>query len=493
MITEQAGTQSNMTIDKEQAASVSFSDGKTIRIAKKARLGGRGSIKLFGAAGLVIAAALTLGIMPRIAQSQELDRTHQERLDTIPEVTTALPTPASAERTLTLPGNVEAVLETPIYARSNGYIRARHADIGDRVKSGQVLADVETPEVDESLHEAEAQVLTSIATRAQSVAGLDRARADVDKARADLAQARATLTERESDEKFALSTYKRYAVLVQQGAVSLQDGDEKETRYKTAQAATLAAKERVQAATSELAAAQARIKAEEANVHLSDANVMAARAHEKRSGVEQSFRTVTAPFAGIITERNIDPGTLVSSGSENSKTALYRLAKVDIVKVFVDVPQYAAPGVRTGQKVEIKLKEFPTQTFTGTVARTSVALDPTARTLRTEIHIANKDERLAPGMYADALIKVPRTVKTFLVPSNSIIVRADGPKIAIVDGGGQIRDRHVTIGADLGSETEIIGGLQGNEKIVINPTDTLTDGKKVTLAMNPAQTQNQDH
>ena len=154
MITEQAGTHSNMTIDKEQAASVSFNDGKTIRIAPKARLGGKGSIKLFGAAGVVIAAALTLGIMPRIAQSQELDRTHQERLDTIPEVTTALPTPASAERTLTLPGNVEAVLETPIYARSNGYIRARHADIGDRFKAGQVLADVETPEVDESLHEA---------------------------------------------------------------------------------------------------------------------------------------------------------------------------------------------------------------------------------------------------------------------------------------------------------------------------------------------------
>jgi RND family efflux transporter MFP subunit len=440
----------------------------------------KGFARLLFSSTLTMALALPIGIYPRILQGQELDATHKKIETQLPAVSVIHPLAAPNSREISLPGNIEAALETGIYARTNGYIHDRFADIGDRVRAGQLLANIETPEVDESAKEARALVLTNVATRAQSQANLDKAKADVDTAVADLAQAKSNLLQLQSSEKFAYNSMIRWGNLVTQGAVSTQDADEKETIYKTSHASTQAAEDKVRSAQSQIIAAKARLNASMADINVSDANIDAARARQDRSNTESGFNKVVAPFAGVITERNIDPGMLISSGSDTSKSALYRLARIDTVKVFVDVPQYASSAIKVGQSVKVSLKEFPGRTFTGKIARTSVALDATARTLRTEIHIANADLALAPGMYADVMFTLPRPGHTFLIPANSLITRAEGPQVIIAQGNS-VAFRKVQPGDDLGKQVEIVGGVNGDDNVVVNPSDALRDGTQVVV------------
>jgi RND family efflux transporter MFP subunit len=440
----------------------------------------KGFARLLFSSTLTMALVLPIGIYPRILQGQELDATHKKIKTQLPAVSVIHPLAAPNSREISLPGNIEAAVETGIYARTNGYIRERFADIGDRVRAGQLLADIETPEVDESAKEAKALVLTNVATRAQSQANLDKAKADVDTAIADLAQAKSNLLQLQSSEKFAYNSMIRWGNLVKQGAVSSQDSDEKETIYKTSHAATQAAEDKVRSSQSQIIAAKARLNASVADINVSDANIDAARARQDRSNTESGFNKVVAPFTGVITERNIDRGMLISSGSDTSKSALYRLARIDTVKVFVEVPQYASSAIKVGQSVKVSLKEFPGRTFTGKIARTSVALDATARTLRTEIHIANADLTLAPGMYADVTFTVPRPDHTYLIPANSLITRAEGPQIVIAKGTS-VAFRKVQLGDDLGKQVEIVGGVNADENVVLNPSDTLREGTQVAV------------
>lgn len=442
-----------------------------------------GLVRLLGVSGVTMSIALSIGVLPRVVQGLELERAHEKLLSEAPVVATARAKAAPGTRQLDLPGAIEAILETPVYTRANGYIKQRFVDIGDSVRTGQLLVNIETPEVEDSEKEAQALVLTSVANEAESQANRDRARADLAKAKADLSQSKATLLERKNDEKFAHTTHLRWKELSAQGAISQQDADEKETRSKTSEAATQAALDQVRAAEAEVMVAEARVKAEEANIQVSRANISAARAREKRSTTEKSFQRVYSPFAGVITERNIDSGTLVSAGSDSSRVPLYRIARIDTVKVFIDVPQYAAPGVRVGQRALVTLKEYPGRAFEGKVVRTSVALDPTARTLRTELHISNRDQALRPGMYADVSFAVPRTAPMALIPANSLITRAAGPQVVTVSDQ-HVHYRNVRLGEDLGKEIEVTKGLSEIDLIVVNPSDALVDGSRVTVAEN---------
>ncbi len=439
-------------------------------------------IQLVSVSGIAILVILPIGIIPRLTQANELNGIHDKITHETPSVSVARVTMAPAQTKLSLPGSIEAILETPIYARSNGYIEERLVDIGDHVRAGQTLAKMQTPEIEESEKEAKAQLLTTIAGKEQSVANYTRAQADLDKAIAQLSQAKASLIERQSTEAFARTTMQRWQSLGAQGAVATQDVDEKETNYKTSVATRQAAEEFVAAAKSEVTAARARLKAEEANVNVSIASIAAATAHADRSSTERSFQIISSPFDGVITERNIDQGALISSGSDNSKLPLFKLARIDTAKVYVDVPQYAARGIHIGQDVNVTLKEFPDRIFVGKVARTSIALDATARTLRTEIHIPNKDLALVPGMYADVNFSITRPSKTFLVPANSLIVRAEGPQVITLKDGKSIHYSPVKLGEDLGKEVEIIAGLSNAESVVLNPSDTLTEGTAVKVS-----------
>jgi len=439
-------------------------------------------IQLMGIAGIAVSVMLPIGIVPRLIQAHELDRIHDKIAHEIPSVSVTHATLAPAQQKLSLPGSIEAVIETPIYARSNGYIEKRFVDIGDRVGAGQILAKIQTPEIEESEKEAKAQLLTAITNKKQSEANHDRAQADLDKAIAQLSQSRAALIERQSTEEFAKTTMHRWQSLGVQGAVTLQEVDEKETNYRTSVATREAAEDFINAAKSEVIAARARLKAEEANVNLSTANIAAATAHANRSSTERSFQVVSSPFTGIITERNVDQGALVSSGSDSSKLPLFRVARIDTVKAYVDVPQYAARGIHTGQEVSVTLKEFPDRTFIGKVARTSVALDSTARTLHTEIHIPNSDFALVPGMYTDVNFSVTRPSKTFLIPANSLIVRSEGPQVITLKEGKNIHYSQVRLGEDLGKQVEVVAGLNNGDTIIVNPSDTLAEGTTVAVS-----------
>jgi RND family efflux transporter MFP subunit len=439
-----------------------------------------GFIKMLGLSGVIMGLALPIGIYPRIMQAQELDQSQKRSVEDVTAVSVTHLTLGAPTRQMSLPGSVEAIVATGIYARANGYIRNLNVDIGDHVTAGQVLADIETPELDDSVKETKALVFTTIATKAQMKANLDKAKADLQTSLAQLAQAKASLLERESTERFAYTSYLRWKNLVKQGAVSAQDADEKETAYNTSKALRVAAEETVRSAESQIVAAKERINAELANLNMSDANIDAARARQGRSNTERGFNKIVAPFSGVITERNVDQGTLISSGSEDSKTPLFRLARIDTVKVFVDVPQYAAGEIRVGQQVSVSLKELPGKKFLGKIERTSVALDSSARTLRTEIHIPNPDFRLAPGMYADVNFTVPRIARTFLIPTNALLTKADGPQVVVVSGD-TIQYRNVKVGDDLGKQVEIVSGLTGSENVVLNPKDSLHDGIRVKV------------
>jgi RND family efflux transporter MFP subunit len=443
-----------------------------------------GMVRLIGLSSIAMALVLPIGVYPRLIQGQTLDRAETKIVQQVPTVSVVQPEAAGPERQINLPGSVEALQAAPIYARANGYVKARYADIGDRVQAGQLLADIETPEVDESAKEARAQVMTQLASKAQTQANLDKARADLDTTVAQLAQARAGLIERQSNQHFALISHERWLTLAEQGAVSYHDSDEKINNYKISKAATQAAEDNIRSLQSQVVAARARVNAELANINMSDANIDAAQARQHRTETEQHFNRVTAPFAGVITERNIDPGQLITSGSENTKQVLYRIARIDTVKVFVEVPQYTSSGIREGQSVTVSLKEFPKRTFVGHVLRTSVALDANARTLKTEIHIPNKDLTLTPGMYADVSFSIPRSSKTFLIPTNALIAGAEGTQVAVAGRDGIISYRKVQVGDDLGKQLEIVAGLNGNENIVVNPSDTLKSGTKIALAQN---------
>lgn len=436
--------------------------------------------KLLSISAVLMSVALPFGVVPRVLQAQELDHASQKAEQQLPAVSTEQVALAPSQRKMALPGAVEAIFDTPVYARTSGYVSQRYADIGDRVSAGQLLAHIDTPDVDQSAAEAEAQVLTRIATKAQSEANRDRAQADLDRATAELSQARANLVAAESDQKFALTTYQRFKKLGEEGAVSTQDVDEKDTRYKMTSATKQAAEDRIRAASSDVTAARARLKAEAANVNASDADIFAARAHANRSSTERAFQNILSPFSGVVTERNVDNGMLVSAGSETTKAVLYRIARIDTVKVFIDVPQFAARGIRVGQPVSVALKEFPNRVFTGKVARTSVALDPTARTLRTEVHIANHDLALAPGMYADVEFSVPRSSKVFLIPSNSLVNRGAGPQVVTLSTDKKAHYNKVTLGEDLGDKLEVVAGLTGKELLVVNPSDSITEGARLS-------------
>ena len=440
--------------------------------------------RLLVVSGVLMAVLLPIGVYPRILQSKELEAAQTKMMERLPEVIVIKAEAAPAARQITLPGSTEALLETGIFARTDGYVEKRFVDIGDRVTAGQLLATIETPEVDENAKESKAMFLNNVAAKAQAEATLDRAKADLITAQAELSQARANLLQAISNEKFAAVSSHRWGTLVKQGAVSAQDADEKLTSEQTTSAARTAAEQAVQSAESHVVAARALVEAQKASLTASSANIDAAKARENATIVKQKFQKVFAPFAGVITERNIDPGSLISSGSDSSRTDLFRLARIDTVRVFVDVPQYAAPGIKVGLPVEVNLKEFPGRTFRGEVKRTSVALNASARTLRTEIHIPNRDLVLAPGMYADVKFDIPNAVHSFIVPATALVSRGEGQQLALISGDA-IHLQPVEVGHDLGNKLEIVGGITGKESIVGNPSDTLLNGTKVKIAEAP--------
>ena len=389
------------------------------------------SIVFFAAALLVV--AFLAGYLPLQKRRALIVSEAQQQEAALPRVEVVEVRRSSRTSEMELPGNIQAITEAPILARADGYLKRRMADIGDRVRSGQPLAEIEAPELDEQVNQA---------------------KANLQQARAALDQALANYTQGKSNMEFARVTAERWGRLVARGAVSKQENDQYQAQYQ-AQAANLQALEKA------IAVQRSTVSADEANL--------------ARLEKLQGYLVVKAPFDGVITLRNLDAGALVNAGN----TLLFRIAQTGTLRTYVNVPQANAGSVRPGQTAHLSVSNLPGREFNGAVARTANALDPNSRTLLVEVHVPNADGALLPGMYAKVDLSSTRRDPPLLIPSEALIVRADGTVVALVRPDHTVHLQTIQIGRDYGDRMEVSGGLQEGDMIIPNPGDAAREGLKV--------------
>jgi RND family efflux transporter MFP subunit len=391
---------------------------------------------IFVAATVLIAAAFLAGYVPLARRNVLLRGEARQQEQSLPRVEVIQVGRSDAKNELELPGDIQAITEAPILARAEGYLARRLVDIGDRVQAGQLLAEIAAPELDQQVSQAKAALQ-------QAQAALEQALANQEQGKANLELARVTA--------------ERWNTLSNQGVVSRQDNDQYQANYRVQTANVQALEKAVIAQRSNIAAAEANL----------------ARLEEL-----EGYRMVKAPFAGVITLRNVDVGALVSTGS----TLLFRIAQTGTLRTYVNVPQANATFVRIGQPARLRVSSFPARTFSGSVARTANALDPASRTLLVEVQVPNTDGALLPGMYAQVDFSDARTVTPLLVPSDALIVRSEGTLVAVVRPDHRVHLQKIEPGRDYGDRLEVLGGLQQGDTIIPNPGD-LGEGAEV----NPVQ------
>ncbi|MGI4763342.1 MAG: efflux RND transporter periplasmic adaptor subunit [Janthinobacterium lividum] len=348
---------------------------------------------------LVFGGLFLVGFLPRLRHQKTRDEATQEQ-STAKPVVTVLPAKAAPDTTtVTLPADLRSNHETFAFARVNGFVQSWTADIGQRVRKGQVLATIATPEIDQQI-----------------------------------AQAQANLS-------LAQSSYGRLTSVSLPGAISKQELDAGKAQYAAQQAVV------------------------------------------RQLQAQRGFRQVIAPFNGVVTQRNVEVGTLVTGGNATG-TQLFKIEQTDTLRAFVDVPQNFVPGIRRGLRADVLVPEFPNQPFEGRVARDAAALDDQTRTLRTEVQLPNRGQRmLRPGVYAQVRFRLPQTAPSVLISANALVPGID-PKVAVVQEG-KIRFRDLTLGRDFGSTIEVTKGLKGGEQLVINPADGLAEGLAVDTKAAP--------
>jgi multidrug efflux system membrane fusion protein len=362
---------------------------------------------------LVVAGALTRAA--RRAEFHVLERVTDA--PAVPTVAVIHPTADVADADLVLPSTLQAYIESPIYARTNGYLKKWYVDIGGHVAAGTPLADLDTPEIDQEL-------VQSRANRDQIAATLDLAK----------------------------STAERYASLRTTDAVSQQEVDQTKSQYTQAQA-----------------------------------NLAAATANVQRLEQLEAFKHIYAPFAGIVTRRKVDVGTLVNAGNGGAQQELFEVAQTDPMRVYVQVPEGAASAIHAGLAASLDLTQFPGERFSGQVVRTSGSIDPQTRTLQTEVDVPNRQGRLLPGGYAQVHLKVSGAGTRLQVPVNALLFRAEGLRAAVVDDNHRVHLRALTIGRDFGTTLEVLQGLSATDWIVINPPDSLDDNQDVRVQSAPGR------
>jgi len=314
---------------------------------------------------------------------------------------------SDASQHVTFPGNVQPFVETPIYARTAGYLTKWYVDIGGRVQAGQLLALIDTPEVDQQLRQAEAAQL-------QAEANLDLAK----------------------------TTAERWQNLLKSDGVSQQEVDQNVSAYKARQA-----------------------------------DFQAAIANVDRLKYLQSFQRVTAPFSGVVTARSVDIGALIANGNSQQ---LFKLAQINVLRVYVNVPEPYGNDMRPGIPAELRVAEFVNRTFVGKVVRTAGAIDSASRTLLTEVDVPNPKGEILPGAYAEVAFHLNGGAQPLVIPSNTLIFRSAGSQVGVVENN-HARLRSVTIGRDFGASLEIVSGLRDSDEVILNPPDSLRDGQLVAV------------
>ena len=357
---------------------------------------------------VVLALSGAASMFSRIRAGHALAK--ETEIDSVATVVVVHPTAEKLDEELVLPGSLQAYEESPIYARTSGYLLRWFKDIGSKVSKGELLAQIDTPEVDQELGQTRA-------TRQQIAAQLDLAKISAE----------------------------RWQNLRKTDSVSQQEADTQTSAYQQALA----------------------------NLAAADANV-------RRLEQLESFKRVYAPFSGVLVKRNVDPGALINAGSGGVE--LFILAKVDPLRVFTNVPQAYSPAMRAGMPAYVTLAELPEQKFSGTVARTAAAIDPATRTLLTEVDVPNKDGRLLRGSFGEVHFSPKINAQKVTVPVNAMLFRQEGPRLAVVGADNKVQLRPITIGRDYGATLEILGGVSLEDRVIINPADSLEDGQKVNVA-----------
>jgi RND family efflux transporter MFP subunit len=359
---------------------------------------------LAGAVGLIALAAIGVEIWSPRTQSI------QQQSNVNAAMTVSVVHPQKASITIpVLPGQTEAYTDAPIFAQTNGYLKKWYFDIGAKVKAGDVLAEIDTPEVDQELAQAQAQL--------------------------KVAQAALNLAE---------VTWRRNQDLFNRNVIAAEDYDTATDTYREN---------------------QATVMADQANINQLEAL--------------EAFKIVRAPFTGIVTARNTDIGDYIPSGSG---TQLFRMQQTSPLRVYVNVPQAFADLVKIGTEADLTLDEFPGRKFFGHVTNTSVAIDPTSRTLLTELQVPNKTGELFPGAYALITLQVNDNTGTLTIPSNALLFRSEGTTVGVVDANGRVEIRKIAISLNLGDRLEISQGLSETDQVILNPADSLANGMTVKIA-----------
>lgn len=373
------------------------------------------------------AGVVALGAIPRAQRSEAAAAASERQVAAGKRVQLAPVKAIPATRVIALPASLQPEMQAAVFAQATGYLADRRVDIGSRVKAGDVLARVDIPLVEQDLHRAEAAQL--------------EAEADREKTRKNLELARTTLERWKS---------------VQANAVARQDLDERQAAYDALVAAVASA----------------------------DATVASRKADVQRLAREKSFGEVVAPFDGVISSRSAEVGDYVTTGS--GSMALFSIVRTDTLRASVDVPQAYAYSVKEGQRAKIAVRQIPGKVFDGVVARTSGALDERTRSLRAEVQVPNETGELLSGTFATVQFDVPTPEAGVIVPGSALLVRAEGPRVAVVDAESKIQYLPVKVRRDLGTEVEIAEGLEGQRFVVVNMADEIPAGTKVEGVQPPA-------
>ena len=370
--------------------------------------GKRTGLVLLLVSGAILLTGLALyGIFVRAQSTKELQQRSNEAAETV--VSIVQPEGAAPSIPLKLPGQMRAYVEAPIFAQTTGYLKKWYFDIGARVKAGEVLAEIDTPQVDQQYNQARAQLKVAEAAR-------------------DLAEA----------------TFRRDQDLFNRKVISAQDFDNASDTARQSQATVLA----------------------------DQSSVSALEALE-------NFKTVKAPFDGVVTERNTDIGNYVPSGMG---TQLFRMAQISPLRVYINVPQTFSRFVKQGTQADLTLNELPGRKFPAHVTSTAGAIDPASRTLLTELEVPNDTAELLPGSYAQITLKLAGDTGAVLIPSNTLLFRSEGPSVGVVRPDGKVELRKIVIDRDLGDKLQISEGISTSDQVIANPSDGLADGIVVKIA-----------
>jgi RND family efflux transporter MFP subunit len=388
---------------------------------------------IFLTAIILVVIAFFAGYIPLQKRTALIEGEAYQEERALPRVEVIQVGRSSRQSELQLPGNIQAVTEAPVLARADGYINRRMVDIGDRVKAGQPLVEIEAPEMDEQIRQAKANVQQTQASLDQALANFQQGKSDTDLARV---------------------TAQRWSSLAARGIVSAQENDQYQAQYQS-RAANLQALEKA-------------ISAQRGTVAAAEASVA-------RLQRMQTYLLVKAPFDGVITMRNVDVGALVNTGA----TLLFRIAQTATLRAYVNVPQTNASSIRVGQPARLTVSNLPGRSFTGAVARTANSLDPTSRTMLVEILVPNADGALLPGMYAQVDLGSARANPPLLVPTDALIVSAAGSSVAVVRPDHTVHLTRIEAGRDYGDRLEVISGLREGDLIIPNPGDVAREGLKV--------------